>query len=127
MQRNFFQHQQSAQLIITNHMPAQQRIRMYSSHLDPKVQAAHVEILQAQTDRRVPLHEANRRIRLPSREGPAKIATESPGSGRGEVEFGRRGRAGAPGRPRTLTFLALNQSTSLRKKSLSWPKAKSSP
>ena len=62
---------------------------MYLSHLDPKVQAAHIEILQAQADRRVPLHQANHRIRLPSRERPTKIATEPPGSGRGEAEFGR--------------------------------------
>ena len=89
MQRNFFRHQQSAEVIITNHTPIHQRIRMYSSHLDPKVQAAHIEILQAQADRRVPLHQANHRIRLPSRERPTKIATEPPGSGRGEAEFGR--------------------------------------
>ena len=93
MQRNFFRHQQSAEVIITNHTPIHQRIRMYSSHLDPKVQAAHIEILQAQADRRVPLHQANCRIRLPSRERPTKIATEPPGSGRGEAEFGQRGRA----------------------------------
>jgi len=55
MKRNFFRHQQSAKAIITNHMPIHQRIRMYLSHLDPKVQAAHIEILQAQADRRVPL------------------------------------------------------------------------
>ena len=59
---------------------------MCSSHLDPQVQAPHIEILQAQADRRVPLHEAKRRIRLGT---PRKIGTESPGSGWGEAEFGR--------------------------------------
>ena len=61
---------------------------MCLSHLDPQVQAPHVEILQAQADRGVPLHEAKRRIKLGI---PRKIGTESPGSGWGEAEFERAG------------------------------------